>query len=147
MFTLRSARQEDSPAIRTLIRRAGINPLDLDWRRFVVAETADGRLIGCGQIKPHRDGSCELASIAVEPEWQGQGLGRAIVERLLASYHGEMFLTCRPELGPFYEKFGFNRVAEAEMTPYFRRLLRLAGVLSFTGLLGEGILVMRRAGE
>jgi len=143
-FTLRPARKEDSRAIRSLILRVGINPTGLDWRRFLLAVLADGKMIGCGQIKPHSDGSSELASIAVHPDWRGCGVARAIIEDLLASHRGELFLTCRSRLGPLYEKFGFRTVAEPEMPPYFQRVARLARRLSFTGLFPVDLLVMKR---
>jgi len=57
----------------------------LDWKRFVVAETHDGGFIGCGQLKPHKDSSLELASIAVDASYRGQGVARAMIEHLLAS--------------------------------------------------------------
>ena len=41
------------------------------------------RVIGCGQIKPHGDGTRELASIAVVPEHQRQGIGTEIIARLI----------------------------------------------------------------
>ena len=64
-FTVRPATREDFPAIRSLIHTVRINPTGLGWRRFLVAVTPQGRLLGCGQIKLHADGSREMASIAV----------------------------------------------------------------------------------
>ena len=43
---------------------AGLNPFSLGWPRFLVAEDG-GRVVGVAQIKPHGDGSRELASLAV----------------------------------------------------------------------------------
>jgi hypothetical protein len=34
-----------------------INPMDLDWRHFWLVVDQDDSLIGCGQIKPHSDGT------------------------------------------------------------------------------------------
>jgi N-acetylglutamate synthase-like GNAT family acetyltransferase len=82
-WTLRRARQPDAPAIRRLIRQVGINPLGLDWRRFLIAVDAGGQLVGCGQVKPHADGSLELASIAVQPAWRG--FARAALQPLRVS--------------------------------------------------------------
>ncbi len=59
-FFLRSAVETDAPKIRDLIHRVDINRLGLNWRRFVVVETRDGKFIGCAQLKPHGDGSLEL---------------------------------------------------------------------------------------
>lgn len=126
---LREAVQADFPAIRALIRQTGINPLGLDWRRFLVAESPTGAFIGCGQLKPHADGSLELASLAVVPAWRGRGVARLIIQALMAKAPRPLYLTCRGELGSFYEKFGFRVLRPDEMPPYFRRLSRLAGIV------------------
>lgn len=145
MFSLRPANQSDAGAIRSLVLQGGINPTGLDWRRFIVAALPSGEVIGCGQIKPHRDGSFEMASIAVRPGWRGRGVARAIITRLLTSHTGELYLMCRSPLGPLYEKFGFRELQEEEMPRYFRRVsrvIRLAGALFREG---ERLLVMKRA--
>jgi N-acetylglutamate synthase-like GNAT family acetyltransferase len=144
MFSLRPAAAGDAGAIRWLVHTGGINPTGLDWRRFVVAVTQDGEVIGCGQIKPHWDGSRELASLAVHPDWRGQGVARAIIERLLAAVPGELHLMCRANLGPLYRKFGFRALQPVEMPGYFRRISRLARL--FERLSGQrvSLLVMRR---
>lgn len=139
--SLREARAEDFPAIRALIYRTGINPFGLDWRRFLVAESPDGELIGCGQLKPHADGSLELASLAVVPAWRRRGVARRLIQALLTKAPRPVYLTCLGHLQPFYEKFGFRVVAPEAMSPYFRRLSRLVGlVLKFTN---RTLLVMK----
>ncbi|HEX9090031.1 MAG TPA: GNAT family N-acetyltransferase, partial [Anaerolineales bacterium] len=75
-YNLRPAMADDAPAIRQIISAVHINPLSLDWQRFVIATDGQGRLVGCGQVKTHRDGSLELASVAVQPEWRGRGIAR-----------------------------------------------------------------------
>ena len=88
-FTLRPAAKQDTPAIYDLIIEGRINPTGIEWQRFILAVTADGEVIGCGQLKPHRDGSLELASIAVTSAWQGKGVARAIIEQLIAGRPGQ----------------------------------------------------------
>lgn len=125
-FTLRPATAVDQPAIKTLIRTVGINPLGLDWRRFLVAVDAGGALIGCGQVKPHRDGARELASIAVEKAWRRQGVARAIIEALMAREAPPLWLTCASPRVPFYSRFGFSEVRDRDAMPAdFRRMTRL----------------------
>jgi N-acetylglutamate synthase-like GNAT family acetyltransferase len=141
---LRPATSEDAQDIRNLIHLVGINPTGLDWRRFIIASTPQGKMIGCGQVKPHRDGSYELASIATMPDYQGQGIARSIIERLLAENTMPLYLTCRATLGTFYERFSFRIIQPDEMPPYFRRLIRLAGFLTGIGLMKEKLLVMKR---
>ncbi len=113
----------------------------------MVAILTDGEIIGCGQVKPHKDGSRELASIVVAQPWRGNGVASAIIEHLMAANPGPLYLTCRSGLGPFYEKFGFRVVGDSEMTPYFRRLSRLIMAIGFVALGPEWVLVMLRNSE
>lgn len=147
MFTLRPAREEDAPVIRHLVRIGQINPTGLKWQRFVVAESDQGEVIGCGQVKPHGDGSDELASIVVHPDWRGQGAARAIIEHFLARYEGDLYLMCRASLGPLYEKFGFVPLSQDEMPRYFKRITRMLGLLDRVMSDGERVLIMKRARE
>jgi N-acetylglutamate synthase-like GNAT family acetyltransferase len=148
MFILRPAQAPDFPAIQSIIRNAHINPMGLKWDRFLVAVDQENRVIGCGQIKPHSDGSFELASIAVKPDWRGQGAARAIIKRLISSHQGDLYLTCRASLGALYEKFGFSRITDPEAMPgYFRSVSRLFKVFKVFTNSQEDLWVMKRPGE
>lgn len=143
MVILRPATKEDFPAIRALIHAVKINPMGLDWRHFIVAIADRGEFIGCGQIKPHGDGSRELASIAVVTAWRGQGVATKIIENLLEGVESPIYLTCQDSLGAFYEKFGFRSIKLDEMSPYFRRLSRLAKTVGLILRMEDGLLVMK----
>jgi N-acetylglutamate synthase-like GNAT family acetyltransferase len=125
MYTLRNATQSDAGAIRRLIWQVGINPMDLDWRRFLVAVDEQGRVIGSGQIKPHRDGSRELASIATHPAWRGQGVASAIIRRLLAENPPPLYLETAAHNRGFYPRFGFRILELAEMPAELARNARI----------------------
>ena len=140
-FTLRPATENDFPAIRDLIHRVGINPMALDWQRFVLAVDASDRMLGCGQLKPHGPDVLELASIAVEPSFQGQGIARLVIEHLIARAPRPLYLTCRARLETFYARWGFRSIEFAEMPPYFRRLARFARLVG--ALFNEKMLVMK----
>lgn len=130
---IRPATVADASAIRTIIRAARLNPFGLDWQRFLVAE-ADGRVIGTGQVKSHSDGSRELSSIAVIPEWRGQGIASAIITAMLARETGTLHLMCRSSLEPFYAAFGFRRIEWPEFPQSLRpfaRIIRLLYPLTF----------------
>jgi N-acetylglutamate synthase-like GNAT family acetyltransferase len=144
MYTLRPAVRGDARAIRALVIRAHLNPLGLDWHRFVVAESAQGELIACGQAKPHSGEAHELASIVVLPAWQLRGVARAVIEYLLAENPGVLYLMCRASLGKFYMRFGFRVVEEANMPGYFRSISRLFRWLNRLRPGSEGLLVMKR---
>jgi N-acetylglutamate synthase-like GNAT family acetyltransferase len=116
----------------------------LDWHRFVLAVDAYGMVIGCGQVKPHSDGSIELASIAVLPDWRSKGVARRIIEYLLEQHPDRIYLTCQSDLGPMYQKFGFQVIQRAEMTPYFRRLSQIVNWIGKLTHQPHILLVMRR---
>jgi len=143
-ISLRKATQDDSAAIRSLVLEGGINPTGLDWTRFVVATDQSGTVIGCGQLKPHRDGSLELASLAVMETQRGRGIARALIEHLIAQEDGTLYLMCRSGLGPLYEKFGFYPLEYDEMPRYFQRVSKLVGVLNAVRKTNETLLVMCR---
>jgi N-acetylglutamate synthase-like GNAT family acetyltransferase len=144
-FTIRQATKADLRAILSLVIAGRINPSNLDWRRFVVACLPHGEVIGCGQVKPHRDGSCEMASIAVKPSWRRKGVARAIINSLISSHDGDLYLMCRSSLTRLYEGFGFRAIAEYEMPRYFRKVKRLAGLAEILMSEGETLQVMKRA--
>jgi amino-acid N-acetyltransferase len=128
-FTLRPATSEDLPAIKRLIHLVEINPTGLDWHHFVIAVDKSGRMMGCGQLKPHNGGVIELASIAVEPSDRHKGVASAVIENLLAQASRPLYLTCLSSMISFYEKWGFYRLEINEMPGYFRRLVHLFSVM------------------
>jgi amino-acid N-acetyltransferase len=144
-YTLRPAREPDAHAIKDLIHSVGINPMDLDWRRFVVAVDAQDKIIATGQIKPHgaKADIYELASIAVLPEYRGQGLARAIIEHLLKNSLRPLYLTCLSSLESLYQKFGFVSIPYQEMPRYFQRISKLAGLAFWVASRNERLLVMK----
>jgi N-acetylglutamate synthase-like GNAT family acetyltransferase len=142
-YTLRLARESDSRQIKDLIHLVGINPMGLDWRRFIVAVDARDQVIGTGQLKPHGTDILELSSIAVVPEHRGAGIARAIIETLLKDSPRPLYLTCISTMGPLYEKFGFVSLAYKDMPKYFQRLSKLANVVMSFAREGEHLLVMK----
>jgi amino-acid N-acetyltransferase len=142
-YVLRPARETDSRQIKDLIHRVGINPMSLDWRRFLVAVDARDNVIGTGQIKPHGTEILELASIAVIPDRRGEGIARAIIDHLLNDSPRPLYLTCLSTMGPMYEKFGFVSLVYEDMPKYFQRLSKLANVVMSFAREGEHLLVMK----
>ena len=130
---LRAATAADQGLIRKLVREARLNTRGLAWPNFVVAEeigTSTPRVVGMGQLRPHRDGTLELASILVLPEMQGRGVGSQIVNTLIARADRPLYLMCRGEKVSFYARFGFVEVTEAAAVPRALRLyFRLAAWL------------------
>lgn len=142
-FTIRHALETDAPQITALIHLVGINPTGLDWKRFIVAATADGELVGCGQVKPHGSQIRELASIAAHPDWRGQGIARAVIQNLLAEHSKPLYLTCMARNRGLYEKFGFRVLADAELPRYYSRLKKLFAAADIFMRTGGELLVMK----
>lgn len=142
-FSLRSARETESTQIKELIHSVGINPMDLDWKRFIVAVNDQDEMIGCGQLKPHGNDILELASLAVYPEQRGKGVGRALIEYLLKDSPRPLYLMCESSVGPLYEKFGFQEIPYKEMPRYFQRISKLAGLVTTLARREERLLVMK----
>lgn len=142
-FQLRPARQTDQRAIKAMVRRAQLNPLQLNWKRFTVAVDGKNHILGCIQRKPHGDGMDELASLVVARAWRGHGIARTLVTSIQQQAHSDLWLTCRRSLAPFYERFGFHDIDDpSEMGTYFRRIWRLARIFSFVTCRDMGLTIM-----
>jgi N-acetylglutamate synthase-like GNAT family acetyltransferase len=143
MINIRPAHETEDGQIRDLIHLVGINPMGLDWKRFVVAVNEHDEIMGCGQLKPHGQKVLELASIAVYPEYQGKGVARAIIEHLLKDSPRPLYLMCESALGTLYEKFGFRAISYDEMPRYFQRMSKLAGLITTLARREERLLIMK----
>ena len=146
-FQLRQAQAADQKVIRQIVRQARINPFGLKWPNFLIVEV-DGQIAGIGQVKSHGDGSRELASIAVLPEFQHQGIASTIIEALLAREEGVLYLTCMWKMEVFYQPYGFRRATGADLSRAMARLDRLnqwfSRVASLFTSKRVGGIVMRR---
>ncbi|HET6828631.1 MAG TPA: GNAT family N-acetyltransferase [Ramlibacter sp.] len=74
-----------------------------------------GRLVGVGRALADGADCSYICDIAVLPDYQGTGLGRQIVARLveLSRGHKKIILYAVPGKEPFYRKFGFLRMRTA----------------------------------
>lgn len=71
----------------------------------------DGRLVGFGRAIADGVYQAALYDCAVATDHQGQGIGRKIVERLLAQVEGcNVILYASPGKEGFYERHGFRRM-------------------------------------
>ncbi len=85
--------------------------LEIDGRdpscRHVLARDPDGRAIGTGRLLP--DG--HIGRMAVSTTWRGQGVGRALLERLLeeaaAAGMRDLALNAQTTAFNFYRRFSF----------------------------------------
>lgn len=73
------------------------------------------RLVGVGRALADGLDCSYLADVAVHPDHQGTGLGRAVVEDLvrLSAGHKKIVLYANPGTEGFYDKLGFHRMRTA----------------------------------
>jgi len=119
-INIRPARQEDQQTIVSFIQQAKINPRNIHWENFLVAEE-NGKIIGIRQVKVHAGGTREVASGFVLPEYQRQGISARLMNELLSREAGTLYLMCRDKRAAYYEQFGFQRVAVGPLPPDFRK--------------------------
>ncbi len=123
---LRTATSDHAEAIHRLIhplaRQGLLLPRSIEEVRsaappFIIAE-ADGRIVGCVVLRDYGDGLAELRSLAVQPGWNGQGLGSRLVTQAVETAKRKGFtrlfaLTRRPNL---FRRLGF-RIVPKERFP------------------------------
>lgn len=95
--------------------------------------------IGCGALKRHSDTVGEVKRMFTRPAWQGQGVGRSVLDKILETAEREELETLVLETGDqhpaawaIYEKAGFTRcgpVLDYPDSPYsvfYQKQLRAA---------------------
>lgn len=115
---LRPAVREDLAAIERLLTASKL-PLDgvsEALPSFIVAESGS-ELVGVAGLEPCRENAL-LRSVAVAEDWRSRGLGRALVERVIAEaesrgVHALYLLTTTAER--YFPSFGFRAVARDEV--------------------------------
>jgi ribosomal protein S18 acetylase RimI-like enzyme len=75
----------------------------------------DGRLIGVGRALSDGVDCSYLCDVAVHPDYQGRGLGKAIIDTLkdLSAGHRKVILYANPGKEGYYRKLGFLRMRTA----------------------------------
>jgi amino-acid N-acetyltransferase len=94
---------------------------------FVVAVAPSGELVGCGAVHVMWDGLGEVRTVATRPSWRGRGVGRGIVEALVARGRrlGLTRLFCLTFEVEFFARLGFEAIEGIPVTPrVYEQLLR-----------------------
>lgn len=128
-LTIRPARQADQETIVSFVRQAKLNPRNLNWERFLVAEK-DGQVIGIRQVKLYPDGTREVASGFVLPEYRRQGISARLMEELLARETGPLYTMVNEKRARYYEQFGFQRVDINQLPADFLMEYRIGRIIT-----------------
>ncbi|MFL2001048.1 MULTISPECIES: amino-acid N-acetyltransferase [unclassified Microbacterium] len=147
-YTVRPARTGDVRAIRDLlepfVQRRILLGKDLvvlyeAVQEFVVAEDADGQIIGCGALHVMWEDLAEVRTLIVADGWLHRGVGRLIVDALedRATTLGVRRLFCLTFEVGFFERRGFAPIGEQVVDPdVYSQLIRSPdeGVAEFLDL-------------
>ncbi|UIN30910.1 amino-acid N-acetyltransferase [Microbacterium binotii] len=127
-FTVRPARTADVRAIhrmlepyvqRRILLGKDIVVLYEAVQQFLVAEDANGVLIGCGALHVMWDDLGEIRTLIVDDAWLHRGVGRALVEGLeeQARTLGLSRLFCLTFEVDFFTRRGFAPIGEHVVDP------------------------------
>jgi ribosomal protein S18 acetylase RimI-like enzyme len=74
-----------------------------------------GRIVAAGRAVADGVDCSYLCDIVVHPAYQGMGLGRELIQKLIVASkgHRKIILYAVPGREPFYAKFGFRRMKTA----------------------------------
>ena len=88
-------------------------------KEYVLAEAADGSIVGTASLKVYSTKLAEIAGLAVREDQQGRGVGKKLVEALLVDARAmgldEVFGLTRKPL--FFLRLGFTVVQKEERFP------------------------------
>ena len=128
-LTIRPARKEDQETIVSFVRQAKINPRNLHWENFMVAEE-NGQMIGMRQVKVHSHGTREVASGFVLPEFRRRGISARLMNELLARESGPLYAMVSEKRAGYYEQFGFRRVDLNQLPADFLKEYRIGRIVT-----------------
>ncbi len=80
---------------------------------IILLRDPSGELLGFARVLTDHVYKALLLDVIVKPQARGQGLGRRLIDAVLAHQsisgvrHVELY--CRPDMVPFYEKWGFTK--------------------------------------
>ena len=135
-LTVRAALPADVRAIRDLVAPYATERILLakemvgyyeSVQEFLVAEVGDGQLAGCGALHVMWDDLAEVRTLAVAPQWRGQGVGHALLAGLIERARGLGLrrLFCLTFEVEFFAAHGFRPIDGTPVpTDVYAELLR-----------------------
>lgn len=110
------------PELSELYRLAPLGNKSSEWLKTAFSNSMfrffaqdDGVLVAAGRAVADGVDCSYICDIAVHPSHQGRGLGREVIQRLVAASQGhrKIILYAVPGKEDFYRRFGFHRMRTA----------------------------------
>lgn len=80
---------------------------------LVISAWKGDRLIGVVRVLSDKMIRSVIYDVAVDPDFQGQGIGRELVERCMEHYpESEWLVQTKEHISGYYEKLGFKRESD-----------------------------------
>ena len=140
---IRPAREDDLPRLRAIERAAGRAFAGLGMAAIAEDEPPSAETLrayrAAGRLWVHGDpataylmaepvdGSLHIEQVSVHPDHAGRRIGRDLIEHVAALAGTPVTLTTFADVpwnAPYYERLGFRRLADAELTDGLRRIRR-----------------------
>jgi N-acetylglutamate synthase-like GNAT family acetyltransferase len=77
----------------------------------------DGVVVGCLRVVEVEPQTVVLDDVVVERARRRQGIGSSLVKAAMNSRGGTLYARCEPPYRRFFERFGFEEVAEDDVPP------------------------------
>jgi N-acetylglutamate synthase-like GNAT family acetyltransferase len=116
-MSIRKGRVDDLAALQALLAGFDMGSQDLSPEDFFISEI-DGGLVGAVLLQ-RVAGEVYLRAMAVDPAWQGQGIGRQLVQSFGRDLDS-VKLVSRGSVAPFYHKLGYRTTSWEDIEPGMR---------------------------
>jgi N-acetylglutamate synthase-like GNAT family acetyltransferase len=116
-LNVRRGGESDLTALQRLLESHQMKT-EVDPAEFWLAEV-EGGLAGAARLE-WEDGLAYLRPVAVDPEWQAQGIGRRLIQEL-AEGLPELNVVARGEAVGFYTRLGFMPAAWEQVPERYRQ--------------------------
>ncbi len=123
MFITRATRH-DKADLRELLETNDWGDSNIDEGTAFIAR--DGRIAGCIRLIEVEPGALVLDDVLVREDRRGQGIGRSLMNAVMNSRGGTLYLCCHADVLDFYRRFGFEEItiddAPEPVVEYWRKV-------------------------
>ncbi len=122
MFVTRATRH-DKDDLRELLESHGWDANVDEGTAFIARE---GKIVGCVRLVEVEPQTLVIDDVLVREDRRREGIATRLMQTVMNSRRGTMYLCCHKEVTPFYERFGFNELsidkAPESAVAYWRRV-------------------------